>query len=106
MQILIVTDSFKENLTAQAVTKAIAAGISGIDATIKLQCIPFSDGGEGAFNVLEKYARGKLVACETVDALGRPINANYFVFEKSDVSSSMTRTSVFPSLTCFRERDQ
>ena len=82
MQVLIVADSFKENLSAQAVTKAIAAGISGIDATIKLKCIPFSDGGEGALNVLEKYAKGELVACETVDALGRPINANYFLFEK------------------------
>ena len=48
------------------------------------QCIsiPFSDGGEGALNVLENHAHGSLMWCKTTDALKRPINAPYFLFKK------------------------
>ena len=54
MQVLIVTDSLKESLEAQEVAKAIAKGIGEVDKGIKTQCIPFSDGGEGALTVLNK----------------------------------------------------
>lgn len=82
MQVLIVADSFKESLDAGQVAGAIAAGLNKIQPQLTPHCIPFSDGGEGALSVLEKHAKGALVACETVDALGRPISANYFVFEE------------------------
>jgi len=84
MQVLIVADSFKESLTAQAVAQAIAAGITSIDANCEPLCIPFSDGGEGALTVLENEANGRLETCFTVDALGRPINAQYFRFSGGD----------------------
>ena len=48
MQVLIVTDSFKESLDAKQVAQAIADGVTSIDPNIKPHCIPFSDGGEGA----------------------------------------------------------
>ncbi len=81
MRILIVTDSFKENLTATAVATAISKGILKIDKTVIVQEIPFSDGGEGALDVLNQYAKGKIIHYETQDALGNQIVAPYFLFE-------------------------
>ena len=81
MQVLIVTDSLKESLKAQEVAKAIAKGIGEVDKGIKTQCIPFSDGGEGALTVLNKHSAGTIVDCPTVDALGRPMTASYFLFK-------------------------
>jgi glycerate kinase len=84
--VLIVCDSFKESLDAAGVAQAIARGIGAADATARCTPMPFSDGGEGAIGVLEQaVAAGTLkgghrVACPTVDALGRPITAEYFRF--------------------------
>lgn len=82
MQVLIVTDSFKESLDAKQVAQAIADGVTSIDPNIKTRCIPFSDGGEGALGVLENHAEGMIEECPTVDALGRPKSAHYFRFNK------------------------
>ena len=82
MQVLIVTDSFKESLDAKQVAQAIADGVTSIDPNIKPHCIPFSDGGEGALGVLENHAEGVIEECPTVDALGRPKSAYYFRFNK------------------------
>lgn len=81
MQVLIVTDSLKESLKAHEVAKAIAKGIGEVDKGIKTQCIPFSDGGEGALTVLNNHSAGTIVDCPTVDALGRPMMASYFLFK-------------------------
>ena len=81
MQVLIVTDSLKESLKAHEVAKAIAKGIGDVDKGIKTQCIPFSDGGEGALTVLNNHSAGTIVDCPTVDALGRPMTASYFMFK-------------------------
>ena len=81
MQVLIVTDSLKESLKAHEVAKAIAKGIGEVDKGVKTQCVPFSDGGEGALTVLKKHSAGTIVGCPTVDALGRPVTASYFLFK-------------------------
>ena len=82
MQILIVPDSFKESLSARDVGKAIKRGVENCLSTAEVMNIPFSDGGEGALDVLCSHADGKLVECETFNAIGGKIKANYFMFEK------------------------
>ena len=82
MQILIVPDSFKESLSARDVGKAIKRGIKNCLSTAEVVNIPFSDGGEGALDVLCSHADGKLVECETYNAIGGKIKAHYFMFEK------------------------
>ena len=84
MQVLIVTDSFKESLDAKQVALAIANGVTSIDSSVKTHCIPFSDGGEGALHVLENHAEGVIEECPTVDALGRPIRAHYYRFNNGE----------------------
>ncbi|MGB1449056.1 MAG: glycerate kinase [Flavobacteriaceae bacterium] len=81
MHILIVPDSFKENLSATRVAAAIERGIKKVNPRINVHSIPFSDGGEGALTMLEKHLKGKRVSCKTVDPLGRHISADYFRFD-------------------------
>jgi glycerate kinase len=80
MQILVVPDSFKESLSAKEVADAIARGIHSVDPEISVKQLPFSDGGEGALDLLRKLFEGELVTTSTIDAMGRSIKAPYFRF--------------------------
>jgi glycerate kinase len=80
MQILVVPDSFKESLNAKEVAKAIAKGIHSVDPEISVKQFPFSDGGEGALDLLQNLLEGDLVTTSTIDAMGRSIKAPYFRF--------------------------
>jgi glycerate kinase len=80
MQILVVPDSFKESLSAKEVAEAIARGIHSVDPEISVKQLPFSDGGEGALDLLQNLFEGELVTTSTIDAMGRSIKAPYFRF--------------------------
>ncbi len=80
MQILVVPDSFKESLSAKEVSDAIAKGIHSVDPKISIKQLPFSDGGEGALDLLQNLFEGELVTMSTIDAMGRSIKAPYFRF--------------------------
>ena len=82
MRILIIPDSFKENLSSSMVAKAIRQGIVNVLPKVNIKEIPFSDGGEGALTVLQKYSAGRIVKCKTVNALGESIQADYFLFKE------------------------
>ncbi|MCH1431431.1 MAG: glycerate kinase [Flavobacteriaceae bacterium] len=82
MRILIVPDSFKESLSATEVSFSIKEGIVSILPEAKVEELPFSDGGEGAIEVLDKHTEGTLVTCPTENALGEAIEASYFLFGK------------------------
>lgn len=81
MKVLIVPDSFKESLDAKEVAEAIHAGICSVCSSLKIEQIPFSDGGEGALDVLHNFAQGDIVSCKSMDAIGNSINASYFLFK-------------------------
>ncbi len=82
MRILIIPDSFKESLTANEVSLAIHKGIIAVLPKAEVVKIPFSDGGEGALEVLMEFSKGKLVNCETEDALGKKRFGKYFLFKE------------------------
>ena len=79
MRILIIPDSFKENLNSTGVAKAIRKGIVNVLPKANVIEIPFSDGGEGALTVLQKYSAGRIVKCKTVNALGRAYKQIIFI---------------------------
>lgn len=83
MRVFIIPDSFKENLSASQAADAIEHGIHSVDSNVTVEKIPFSDGGEGALDVLAKHAKGKLISCNSLDAMGKSIIASYFIFESS-----------------------
>ena len=80
MQLLVVPDSFKESLSAKEVADAIARGIHSVDPEITVKQLPFSDGGEGALDLLQNLFEGELVTTSTINAMGRSIKAPYFRF--------------------------
>ena len=104
MKILIAPDSFKESLQATQVAEAIAEGIktSIPDAICKL--LPFSDGGEGAFEVLEALNLGALVNTTTYDPLGRIIEAPYFAF--TDNKTAWIELSQASGLALLKNHEQ
>jgi glycerate kinase len=80
MQILVVPDSFKESLSAREVAQAISNGIQSVNSEVIVKQLPFSDGGEGALDLLQNLFDGALVITSTIDAMGRSIKAPYFRF--------------------------
>ena len=80
MKILIVPDSFKESLSATQAAHAMARAVQKVLPQASFTLLPFSDGGEGAFELLTQAQQGKTIVCNTQDPLGRAIRAPYFLF--------------------------
>lgn len=79
MQVLIAPDSFKESLSAVKVAGAISEGIHVVVPDAEIKCIPMADGGEGTVEALVVATGGKIIPCQSVDALNRPIQSFYGV---------------------------
>ena len=73
MRILLAPDSFKEAASAEAIAQAMARGIKRGNPQAECWLLPLSDGGEG----LTQALAGTLHSAETVDAIGRPIIAQF-----------------------------
>lgn len=104
MQLLIVPDSFKESLPAIEVASAIEKGIKRVNKNLNVKCLPFSDGGEGALTVLEVHAKGNRISCDTVNPIGHPISADYFLFE--DQSTAWIELSQASGLALLEAQDR
>jgi glycerate kinase len=104
LNILIIPDSFKESLTAKEVAKIMEKKVTQIFPKSTSHIIPFSDGGEGALNVLEDHASGTLVNCEAQDALGNYIKVSYFLFKKEN--SAWIELSKTSGLTKTKKKDR
>lgn len=77
MNILIACDSFKDALSADAVCRAIAAGIRKSHPGAAITEMPLSDGGEGLLDVLRGPLGLRWIEEQVQDPLGRPIAARY-----------------------------
>lgn len=77
MNILIACDSFKDALPADAVCRAIAAGLKKRHPEAAIVEMPLSDGGEGLLDVLQAPLQLQWIETEASDPLGRPIKARY-----------------------------
>jgi len=80
LRILIAPDSFKESLSASQAVRAIARGVSQVFPGARCTHLPFSDGGEGAFDLLTIIKLGQTVITQTTDPLNRELRAPIFVF--------------------------
>jgi len=77
MRHAIVIDSFKGCLSSKEAGQAAARGILRADPLAEVAVYPVADGGEGTLEALPPSFR--LVDCETIDPLGRPVTARYAV---------------------------
>ncbi|MCD0461385.1 glycerate kinase family protein [Roseiconus lacunae] len=84
MNVLIVPDKFKGSLTASEVIAAIEAGLKGKLPDVIVHHVVASDGGDGFLDAIIKCRPSvAVVSCDTVDPLGRPIEAE-FGFDESE----------------------
>jgi glycerate kinase len=77
MNILVACDSFKDALCAEAVCRAIAAGLKRSHPNATVIEMPLSDGGEGLLDVLGQALGLKWIEMQVADPLGRPVNGRY-----------------------------
>ncbi len=81
MRYLIAPDKFKGTLSAQEVGRIVAEVACNQDPGATVDILPIADGGEGTAALLAVQLGAQPRSLETVDALGRPISAEYFVSE-------------------------
>ena len=93
MRILLAPDSFKEAASAEAIAQAMARGIKRGNPQAECWLLPLSDGGEGLTQALVHATAGTLHSAETVDAIGRPITAQ-FGFLGNNHASCILHTAV------------
>jgi len=85
MKILVCPDKFKGTATAMEVSQAIERGLlrnKSFAVKPEITILPIADGGEGFAMSAANALAGKWLNCETLDALHRPIKADYFVSAK------------------------
>jgi glycerate 2-kinase len=83
MRILIAPDKFKGALSAREVADHIATGLREHSPDAIIRTLPMADGGEGTADVIREARGGEWVKCETHDALGRSIEAQYVWLRES-----------------------
>ncbi len=77
MNILVACDSFKDALPADAVCRAIAAGLRKSHPGAAITEMPLSDGGEGLLDVLGQALNLNWIEIKARDPLGRTVMARY-----------------------------
>jgi glycerate kinase len=77
MNILIASDSFKDALPADAVCRAIAAGLKRSHPDAVITEMPLSDGGEGLLEVLRTPLGLEWIETDVADPLGRNVRGRY-----------------------------
>jgi len=76
-QFLIAPDSFKGSLSAIQFCDIAENVIYKNDPSHQVFSFPLSDGGEGFIDALVTAGKAQAILCDTVDPLGRPIEAAY-----------------------------
>ena len=77
MHILISPNAFKNSLDATAGATAIKEGLQQSRLSFTATCFPIGDGGDGTGKLLTERCFGTFVSTETIDPLGRKINASF-----------------------------
>ncbi|TLP79959.1 glycerate kinase [Nesterenkonia sphaerica] len=77
MKIVCAPDSFKGSVTAAEAAAAMAAGVRETIPAAEVVELPFADGGEGTLEALLAAWGRTPETVDTVDALGRPVQARY-----------------------------
>jgi glycerate 2-kinase len=79
MKILIAPDKFKGSLDAREVAENIALGLREVLPKAEVDIMPVADGGEGTASAISQACGGEEIGCAAHDALGREIEARYFL---------------------------
>lgn len=90
MRVLLAPASFKSSLSAFEAADAMAAGVRDAAPLAELDLCPIGDGGEGTAEILARScARFEERWARTVDPLGRPIDARWFLVREAHAGSGL-----------------
>src|ERR1700676_5161463 len=78
LRYLVSPDKFKGSLSAAEVAGVVGSAIQSVDPTAEIELLPIADGGEGTAALFAHHANAQRLAIETIDPIGRPIEAEYF----------------------------
>ena len=79
---LLCPDKFKGSATSQEVITSISKGILNVLPNAELTSQAISDGGEGFAAIASDHMQGKWISVNAVDALHRPLSAEYFISKR------------------------
>jgi glycerate 2-kinase len=79
MRYLVAPDKFKGTLTADEVAEIVGSAIRSVDHRADIELLPIADGGEGTASLLARYSNARRETIESIDPIGRPIEAEYFM---------------------------
>jgi glycerate kinase len=82
MHLLIAPNAFKHALDARRAAMAIAEGIREANNNFTVTVFPVGDGGDGTGRLLTEHCRGEFISKETIDPLGRKINAVFGLIDQ------------------------
>ncbi len=90
VHIVIAPDKFKGSLTAAEAAAAIHTGFLKIFPEAAYTLLPLADGGEGILDAFAKTSAtpGKLIPVKTSDALGREVDCEFLMLEKTAIIES------------------
>jgi len=103
MRILLAPASFKGSLSAFEASEAMALGVREAHPDAAIDLCPIGDGGEGTAEILARSCpRYEEWWTHTVDALGRPIDARWFLIHDAGAYSSLfvRGTAVLDAASC------
>jgi glycerate 2-kinase len=95
MRYLVAPDKFKGSLSAVEVAEIIGSEINRIDPSAKLELVPLADGGEGTAALLAGPLRAEKQTIGTIDAIGRPIEAEFFASDSEAVLDMSTASGLW-----------
>lgn len=105
MKILIAPDSFKGSLSAQEVANSIERGILKVCPSAEIFKIPMADGGEGTIDAILAAKKGRKVAVQAKNPLGKEILASYAILEQENTAIIEMATASGLPLLVLEERN-
>ena len=104
MKIIVAPDKFKGSLTSFEACRSISRGIKSANEKMVVSEFPMADGGDGFALVLKHYLKTDTINCDTVDPLGRKINASFQWHEKQ--KAAIIEMAVASGLVLLKEKER
>jgi len=77
VKVVLAPDSFKGSISARDLCAFLREGVLEVFPEAQVTELPLADGGEGTTEALAHATGGRMVECEALDPLGRPVRAAY-----------------------------
>lgn len=94
MKILIIPDSFKGSLTSKEVCDCIKNGILAENPDAEIDCVPFSDGGEGFADCMMQICEGKKLHTKCHNIYNQEIDGSIVAFNDTAVIECATASGL------------